>query len=96
MMVKYIVYVEDDNVFGGWLHAFKENTEALVVASKKTGLDVNAEIEWYMVMSRDQNAEWSRNLESEIISFKRVEKINYFGKALKYQNYFQEHNKYRE
>ena len=29
--------------FGGRLLAFKENTEALVVASKKIGLDVNVD-----------------------------------------------------
>ena len=34
----------------------KEKTEALVVASKEIGLDVNAVKTKYMVMSRDQNA----------------------------------------
>jgi len=38
------VYVDDDaNIFDGSLHAFKENTEALVVASKKIGIDVNVD-----------------------------------------------------
>jgi len=37
-------------------HTIKENAEALVVASKKTGLEVNAGKTKYMVMSRDQNA----------------------------------------
>ena len=34
----------------------QKNTEALVIASKKIGLEVNAEKTKYMVVSRDQNA----------------------------------------
>jgi len=34
----------------------KKNTEALVVSSKKFGLDVNADESKYMVMSQGQNA----------------------------------------
>jgi len=37
---------------GGSLHAIKEKAEALVLASKETGLDVNADKTKYMVMSR--------------------------------------------
>ena len=48
------MYVDDGNIFDGRLHAFKENTVALVVASKKIGLDVNVDKIWYMIMSRDQ------------------------------------------
>ena len=42
-----LVYVDDDaNIFDGSLHAFKENTEAVVVSSNKNGIDVNADKEW--------------------------------------------------
>jgi hypothetical protein len=34
----------------------RENTEALVAASKEIGLEVNGDKTNYMVMSRDQNA----------------------------------------
>ena len=34
----------------------KENAEALVVATKEIGLEVNADKTKYMVMSRDRNA----------------------------------------
>jgi len=34
----------------------KENAEALVVATKEIGLEVNADKTKYMIMSRDQNA----------------------------------------
>jgi len=41
---------------GGSVHTVKENAEALIVASKEIGLEVNADKTKYMVMSRDQNA----------------------------------------
>jgi len=47
----------DDNILGGSTHTVKENAEALVGATKETGLEVNADKSKYMVMSRDQNAE---------------------------------------
>jgi hypothetical protein len=41
---------------GGSLHNVKENTEGLIVAIKKIGLEVNTDKTKYMVVSRDQNA----------------------------------------
>ena len=38
------------------MHTVKENAEALVVATKETGLEVNDDKTKYMVMSRDRNA----------------------------------------
>ena len=43
-------------MLGGSVHTIKENAEALVVASKEIGLEVNVDKTKYMVMSRDQNA----------------------------------------
>jgi len=43
-------------------HTMKKNPEALVVASKETGLEVNANETKYMVMSRDQNAGKNHNI----------------------------------
>jgi hypothetical protein len=34
-----LTYVECDNILGGSVHTVKENTEALVVGSKKAGLE---------------------------------------------------------
>jgi len=47
----------------GSKHTKKKNTEALVFASKETGLEVTAEKTKYMGMSRDQNAGRSHNNE---------------------------------
>jgi len=46
-----LVYANDVNILGGNVHTTKEITEALVEASKKTGLEVNADKTKYMVMS---------------------------------------------
>ena len=40
----------------GRIHTVKENTEALVVATKEIGLEVNADKTKYMVMPREQTA----------------------------------------
>jgi hypothetical protein len=50
-----LVYADDVRILGGSAHTINENTEALVVASKAIGLEVNAYKTKYMVMSRDQN-----------------------------------------
>jgi hypothetical protein len=48
-----LVYAEDVNILSGSIHTIRKNTEALVVASKEIGLEVNAEKTKYMVMSRN-------------------------------------------
>jgi len=49
-----------DNTLGGSLHAIKITPEALIVASRETGLEVNADKTKYPVMFRDQNAGQSK------------------------------------
>jgi hypothetical protein len=51
-----LAYADDVNVLGGSVHTVKENVEALVVAIKEIGLEVNANKTKYMVMSRERNA----------------------------------------
>jgi len=50
------VYDDDVSILEGSVHTLEENAEALVVASKEIGLEVNVDKSKYMVMSRDQNA----------------------------------------
>ena len=38
-----LVYADDVNMLGGSVHTIKENAEALVVANKEFGLEVNAD-----------------------------------------------------
>jgi hypothetical protein len=48
-------YADDVNLLGGNAHTVKENAEALLVATKEIGLEVNADKTKYMVMSPDRN-----------------------------------------
>ena len=50
------VYADDVNILGGSVHTMKENAEALIVASKETGIKVNADKTKYMIMCQDENA----------------------------------------
>jgi hypothetical protein len=63
-------------MLGGSVRTVKENTEALVVASKETGLEVNVDQTKYMVMSWDQNAGRSYSMKTVNSSFERVEESN--------------------
>ena len=71
---------------GGSVHTVKENAEALVVATKEIGLEVNADKTKYMFMS------WDRNANSSI---ERVEEFKYLGMTLTDQNSIQEEIKSR-
>jgi hypothetical protein len=51
-----LVYAIGVNILGGGMHNVKENAEALIVASKEIGLEVNVDKTKYMVTSQDQNA----------------------------------------
>jgi hypothetical protein len=46
-----LVYADDVNILEGSVHIMKENAEALVVASKEIGLEINVDKTKYMVMS---------------------------------------------
>ena len=46
-----LAYADDVNILGGSAHTVKENAEALVVANKDVGLEVNADKTKYMFMS---------------------------------------------
>jgi len=61
---------------GGSVHTLKKHAEALVVASKKIGLEVNADKTKYMVMSRDQNAGRSDNIKADNKPFERWDSSN--------------------
>jgi len=56
-------------------HTFYKETEALVVSSKETGLEVNANRTKYMVVSRDQNGVQSQNKKLDDSSLERVEEF---------------------
>jgi hypothetical protein len=71
---------------GGSIHTINKNAEALVVATKETGLEVNADKTKYMVMPRVQNAGRSHVIKIDNSSFERVEEFKYLGTTLTNQN----------
>ena len=50
-----LIYAEDVNILGGSIHTVRKYTDALIVASKQTGLVINADKTKYIFMSLDQN-----------------------------------------
>ena len=77
-----MVYTDDVNILGGRVHIAKKNTEALAIASKEIGLEVNTDKTKYMVMSRNQNAGRIHNLKTDNSFFERVEEFKYLGTTL--------------
>ena len=73
-----LAYADDANILGGSIRAANENAEALVVAAKETGLEVNADKTKYMVMSRDQNAGRTHSVKIDNSAFERVDEFKYW------------------
>jgi len=61
------------------MHTLKENSEALVAATREIGLEVSADKTKYMVMSRDQNTGRIQSVGIDNNTFERVEGFKYLG-----------------
>jgi len=77
-----LAYADDVNILGGSVHTVEENAEALVVATKEIGLEVNADKTKYTIMSRDQNAGRNHSMKIDNSSIERVEEFKYLGTTL--------------
>jgi len=51
--IRFCFFADDISTLGGRVQTVKKSTKGFVVASKHTGLEVNADKTKYMVMSRD-------------------------------------------
>ena len=71
-----LAYADDINILGGSVHAVKKNAEALVAATKETGLEVNSHKTKYMTVSRDQNAGRIHSMKLDNISIEKVKSSN--------------------
>jgi hypothetical protein len=87
-----LVYADDVNISGESVHIIKENAEALVVASKEIGLEVNADKTKYIVMSRDQNVKRNHRIRTDNRSFESVEEFKYLGTNLKKSKFYSGRN----
>ena len=85
-----LIYVDDGNILGGSVHTVKEKAEALIVARKEAGLEVNADKTKYMVMSRDQNEGRIHSFNIDNSSFVRVKEFRSMGTNLTNQKPIQE------
>ena len=74
-----LAYADNVNILGGSIHTVKENAEAPVVATKKIGLEVNADKTKCMVMSREQTAGLSHTMKVNNSSIERVKSFKYLG-----------------
>ena len=81
-----LAYAVDVNILGGSVHNVKKNAEALVAATKETGLEANAHKTKYMAVSRDQNAGRIHSMKIDTSPIERVEEFKYLGTILTNQN----------
>ena len=70
-----LAYADDFNILGGSIYTLKKNTEALVAATRETGLEVSADKTKYMVMSLNQNAGRIHIVRTDSSTFERLEEV---------------------
>jgi hypothetical protein len=81
-----VVYADVFNLLGDSVSSIKENTETLLEASSNVGLEINAEMTKYMIMSRYQNSGQNQNIRIADESFEKVAKFKYLGTTLANHN----------
>ena len=82
-------------LFRLYCDTLKENAEALVAATRETGLEVSANKSKYMVMSRDQKLGRIHSVRIDNRTFERVEEFKYLGTTVTHQNSVAEEMKSR-
>jgi hypothetical protein len=84
------------NLLGDNIDTIKKNTETLIDASKKLGLEVNVDKTKYMLLSRHQNVGQNREIKIANRSFENVSQFKYLGTTVtKKKNLIQEEIKRR-
>ena len=76
-----IIIISNDKIT-----TIKENSEALIAATREIGLEASAEKTKYMVMSRNQNAGRIHNVRTDNSTCERVEEFKCLGTTLTNQN----------
>jgi len=74
-----LVNADDVNISGESVYTIEKKAETLVLVSKGTGLEVYADKTTHTIMSPDQNAKRSHNINIQKSSIERVERFKYLG-----------------
>ena len=90
-----LAYADDVNILGGSIHTLKENAQALVAATRETGLEISVDKTKYMVTSRDKNAGRIHSVRINNSTFESVEEFKYLRTTLTHQNSIPEEIKSR-
>jgi hypothetical protein len=85
-----LVYADDVNLLGDNIDTIKKNTETLIDASSKVGLEVNAERTKYMLLSRHQDAGQNRVNKIANRCFENVPQFRYSETTVTNQNLIHE------
>ena len=83
-----LAYADDVNILEGSVDTVKKNAEALVVATKGTGLEETK----YMTMSRDQNTGRIHSMKVDNSSTERVERVQVFGNHINKSKFYSGRN----
>jgi hypothetical protein len=74
-----LAYTDDVNLLGDNIDTIEKNTETLIDASNKVGLEINIEKTKYMLLSRHQNVGQNRDVKIANRSFVNVSQFKYLG-----------------
>jgi hypothetical protein len=85
----------DVNLLGDNIDTINKNTQTLIDASKKVGLEVNVEKTKYILVSRNQNEGQTREIKIGNRSFETVSQFKYSSTTVTNQNLIQEQIKRR-
>jgi len=74
-----LAYADGVIILGGSVNTVKKNAKSLGAAVKEIGLEVNAHIPKYMIVSRDQNAGRFHSMKIDNSPIERVDMFKYWG-----------------
>jgi hypothetical protein len=90
-----LAYADDVNLLGCTIDTIKKNTETLIYASKKVGLQIIIEKTKYMLLCCHKNAGQNRDIKTVHTSPENVSQFKYLETIVTNQNFIQEEIKRR-